>query len=77
MATVGFCVPDDVVEAFNESFDGHNKNSIVADLMREAVERVRRRTQSQADIREILARRQDRRSISEEEIRSARHEGRP
>lgn len=77
MATVNFSVPDDVKEAFNETFEGRNKSAIIAELMREAVERVRRRKQSRAAIREILERRRGRRSVSDEEIRSARSEGRP
>lgn len=77
MATVNFSIPDDVKEAFNETFKGRNKSAIIADLMREAVERVRRREQSQAAIREILKRRRGRESVSDEEIRSVRHEGRP
>ena len=77
MATVNFSVPDDVKEAFNETFEGRNKSAVIADLMREAVERVRRRKQSRAAIREILERRRGRRSVSDEEIRSARNEGRP
>ena len=77
MATVNFSVPDDVKEAFNETFEGRNKSAIIAELMREAVERVQRRKQSRAAIREILERRRGRRSVSDEEIRSARNEGRP
>ena len=77
MATVNFSVPDDVKEAFNETFEGRNKSAVIAELMREAVERVRRRKQSQAAIREILERRRGRRSVSDEELRSARNEGRP
>ena len=77
MATVNFSVPDDVKEAFNETFEGCNKSAVIAALMREAVERVERRKQSQAAIREILRRRRGRSSVSDEEIRSARHEGRP
>ena len=77
MATVNFSIPDDVKEAFNETFKGRNKSALIADLMREAVERVRRREQSQAAIREILKRRRGRESVSDKEIRSVRHEGRP
>ena len=77
MATVNFSVPDDVKEAFNETFEGRNKSAVIAELMREAVERVRRRKQSRAAIREILERRRGRRSVSDEEVRSARNEGRP
>ena len=43
MATVNFSVPDEVKEAFNDTFEGRNKSAIVAELMREAVERERRR----------------------------------
>ena len=77
MATVNFSVPDDVKEAFNETFKGRNKSAVIAELMREAVERVRRGKQSRAAIREILERRRGRRSVADEEIRSARNEGRP
>ena len=77
MATVNFSVPDDVKEAFNETFEGRNKSAVIAELMREAVERVRLRKQSRAAIREILERRRGRRSVSDEEIRSARSEGCP
>lgn len=77
MATVRFSVPDDVMEAFDEAFEGHNKSVVIAELMREAVERVRRRTRSQTAIRKILERRRSRRAVSDEEIRSARQEGRP
>ena len=77
MATVNFSVPDDVREAFNETFEGRNKSAVIAELMREAVERVRRGKQNRAAIREILERRRDRRSVSDEEICSARNEGRP
>ena len=77
MATMNFSVPDDVKAAFNKTFEGQNKSAVIAELMREAVERVRRRKQSQSAVREILMRRQGRRSLSDEEIRSAREKGRP
>ena len=41
MATVNFSVPEDVKNAFNETFRNRNKSAIIADLMREAVERER------------------------------------
>ncbi len=39
MASVNFSVPDDVKQAFNDAFDGQNKSAVIAELMREAVER--------------------------------------
>ena len=41
MATVNFSVPEDVKAAFNETFRGQNKSTIIAELMREAVGRTR------------------------------------
>lgn len=77
MATVNFSVPDDVKEAFNETFKGRNKSALIAELMREAVERARRGEQSRTAIRKILERRRGRRTLSDAAIRAARHEGRP
>ena len=77
MATVNFSVPDDVRDAFNEAFKDRNKSAIIADLMREAVDRFRRRQRSHEAIRRILDRRRDRQPLSDDDIRSARHAGRP
>ena len=57
MATVNFSVPGQVKEAFNATFAGQNKSAIVAELMREAVEREARRVRSQQAVERILARR--------------------
>lgn len=76
MATVSFSVPDDVKEAFNEAFEGRNKSAVIADLMREAVERVRSGERSREAIGRILERRRGRPALSDEEIQSARRYGR-
>ena len=76
MATVNFSVPDDVKEAFNEAFEGRNKSAVIADLMREAVERVRSGQRSREAIGRILERRRGRPVLSDEEIRAARLDGR-
>ena len=77
MAAVNFSVPDDVRDAFNEAFKDRNKSAIIADLMREAVDRFRQQRQSREAIRRILDRRRDRQPLSDYDIRSARHAGRP
>ena len=77
MATVNFSVPDEVKKAFNETFKGRNKSAIIAEFMREAVQRVRRREQSHEAIRRILERCGGRRTLSDHEIRSSRLAGRP
>ena len=76
MATVNFSVPDDVKEAFNEAFEGRNKSAVIADLMREAIERVRSGQRSREAIGRILERRRGRPILSDEEVRAARLDGR-
>ncbi len=76
MATVNFSVPEDVKDAFNEAFKDQNKSAIIADLMREAVERQERRNRHVDAIDRILARRKHAPSMTEEEFRQAREEGR-
>ena len=57
MATVNFSVPDEVKDAFNATFSDVNKSAVIADLMREAVERARRKQASDRAVDAILARR--------------------
>lgn len=76
MATVNFSVPDDVKEAFNATFDGQNKSAIIADLMREAIERAERRRRHVDAIDRILERRRRAPAITEKQFRAARHGGR-
>jgi len=77
MATVNFSVPDDVKDQFNAAFAGHNKSAIITDLMREAVERSRRKQRSHAAIARILARREQAPVVSAPALRKARTQGRP
>lgn len=57
MASVNFSIPDEVKQAFNAAFAGRNESAIVADLMREAIERQAHRERSRQAIARILARR--------------------
>ncbi|MEO6319760.1 MAG: hypothetical protein ABIR56_03785 [Polaromonas sp.] len=77
MPTVNFSVPEDVKDAFNAAFEGQNKSAVIADLMREAVERVQRQQQHVSAIDRILARRGNAPRVTEAEFRAAREEGRP
>ena len=74
MATVNFSVPDEVKEAFNETFKDQNKSAIIADLMREAVERAQRKQRSHAAIASILERRSRLEPVSAEAVQAARDE---
>jgi len=77
MSTVNFSVPDDVKEAFNAAFEGQNKSAIIAELMREAVERSHKREQHRQVIARILADRATAPVVTDAQIEAARHEGRP
>jgi hypothetical protein len=72
MATVNFSVPDDVKEAFNATFQGQNKSAVIAELMREAVERARRKQRSHEAIGRILARRDHAPVVSQDDLQMAR-----
>ena len=74
MATVNFSVPDEVKDAFNAAFGGRNKSAIVADLLREAVERERRRHEHVAACDAILRRRDKLPRVSAAAVRRAREE---
>jgi metal-responsive CopG/Arc/MetJ family transcriptional regulator len=77
MATVNFSVPEEVKQAFNETFKDRNKSAVIAELMREAVDRARRRQRQSEAIARILALRAQTEPVSPEAIRAAREEGRP
>lgn len=77
MPTVNFSVPEDIKNAFNITFEGQNKSAVIADLMREAVEREQRRQKHGNAVDRILANRIHAPRITEAEFIAAREEGRP
>jgi hypothetical protein len=77
VATVNFSVPDEVRKAFNKAFARQNKSAVIANLMREAVERQERVAARRDALRRIAARRQARRPVDEQTVRKARETGRP
>ena len=77
MGTVNFSVPDDVKDAFNTAFEGHNKSAVIAELMREAVERAARKERSRAAILRILKARPKAPLRSAKTLQAAREKGRP
>ena len=74
MATMNFSIPDDIRESFNQTFANQNKSAIVARLLQEAVAQARRKQQSDAAFKRILARRQKALHVSTEEILQMRDE---
>lgn len=76
MSTVNFSVPDDIKLAFNATFEGQNKSAVIADLMREAIERAQRQQGSKDAYLRILQRRQHAPSVTAAQLRAAREAGR-
>ena len=77
MSTVNFSVPEEVKQAFNETFQGQNKSAVIADLMLEAVERAHSKQRSQEAYRRILARKKRAPTVTPQAFRAAREQGRP
>ena len=76
MPTVNFSVPEDVKLTFNTTFDGHNKRAVIAELMREAVERAQGRQRAQLAVRNILRSRGQTPPATMPQFRAARAAGR-
>ncbi len=77
MATVNFSVPEDVKQAFQETFASENKSAIIARLMRQAVEERHRQARRAVAIDALLSLRRRQRPASDAEIAGARRDGRP
>jgi len=77
VATVNFSVPDEVKRVFNDTFAHENKSAVIADLMREAVERRRAAELRARAIDTILARRRLKRPVSTRQVRTVRRAARP
>ena len=77
MATVTFSVPDDVNDAFNATFADANKSAVIAELMREAVERAHGKQASDRAVDAILARQRRAPVYSASELLRSRMRNRP
>lgn len=77
MATVNFSVPDDIKAEFDRVFGAQNKSAVIADLMRRAVAEVKQRKRREDIFRLLTQRRQQRPSLTDEQIRRSRMSGRP
>ena len=54
MTIINLSIPEDLKEAFNETFRGRNKSAIIAELMRDAIEAERQRKEGGKAIDAIL-----------------------
>lgn len=77
MATINFSVPDDVKQAFQETFADENRSAVIARLMRQAVEDKKRQQRRAAAIEALLDLRRQQRPVSDKAIARARQADRP
>jgi len=76
MATVNFSVPEDIKQAFNKAFANENKSAVLSALMRRAVEEREMEQRRVLIIRQLTEKCAQRPWATDEQIQSAREEGR-
>ncbi|HEY2293168.1 MAG TPA: hypothetical protein VGM86_20905 [Thermoanaerobaculia bacterium] len=77
MATVNFSVPDDVKQAFQETFANENRSAVIARLMQQAVEDKKRQQRRADAIETLLDLRRQQHPVSGKAIARARQADRP
>lgn len=77
MATINFSIPDEVKREFQETFAHENRSAVITRLMKQAVEERKQQQTRAAAIEALLKLRAKQRPATDEEIRRARHVGRP
>ena len=76
MATLNFSVPDEVKEAFKETFFGENKSAVLTRLMRQAIAERRRQRRRAAAIDALLQLRGQQAAVAHVQIQPIRDEER-
>jgi metal-responsive CopG/Arc/MetJ family transcriptional regulator len=77
MATVNFSVPEDIKQAFQETFANENRSAVIARLMQQAVDDKKRQQRRADAIDALLDLRRKQRPVSERVIARARQADRP
>jgi hypothetical protein len=77
MATVNFSVPEDIKQAFQETFANENRSAVIARLMQQAVEDKKRQQRRAAAIEALLDLRRQQRPVANQAIARARQADRP
>ena len=76
MSTVTFSISDDLKEVFNATFEGQNKSAVIAELMREAIDRAQRQQRHRDAVERIVSRRASAPAVTESQFNAARREPR-
>lgn len=77
MVTVSFSIPEELKNAFNETFDVINQDVIIRDLIGQAITEENLKRQRRRAIDALLALRNTIPPITAPELREARQENRP
>lgn len=76
MATMNFSVPQEVKEQFNALFVDENKSHVVAELLKEAIEKRKLKMRRVHAIDALLKLRSKQKPVTDKMIQKARREGR-
>lgn len=74
MTTMTFDIPEPLKQEFERILDGQDPNAVIAEAMREVIERAQRKQRSREAIASILERRAKMTPVSAEDVRAAREE---
>jgi hypothetical protein len=77
MGIMNFSIPDDVKNAFDQAFDGDDKNAIVAELLRKAAEEKTRKQSRQGLVDQMREMHAVSATHGQAKITAARQSGRP
>jgi hypothetical protein len=77
MSTMNFSVPEDVKQAFNDTFEGQNKSAVLTQLLRSAIAQVQEQQLREAAAKRILKRLESAPVRSARQLAAARRAGRP
>jgi hypothetical protein len=77
MATISFIIPDKVQSAFEKAFVDHDKDAIIAELMRRAVREHYLQKSRDNLFRQVTSARSRRPTLTTAELHKARNAGRP
>ncbi len=76
MTTITFNISEDVKNAFNEMFWNKNQNTVISNLMLQAIEKEKTRRKRVEAIDALLALRSEISPVTSQEMVMARYEGR-
>ncbi len=72
MTTMTFDIPEPLKQEFERMLDGQDPSAVIAEAMREMIERAQRKQRSQEAVASILERRAKMTPVNADDVRAAR-----